>query len=124
MRFFLQTSAYPLDGGRIYASSLILVLKMEPLKAAKVTAITAMLISSGIVIYGILGLLAITGGTFLLLLVGIYVGYQSYELWIAAKRKELGNHPIFGRGCYQSGELASSSGGGQVPAQADEAVMT
>jgi hypothetical protein len=120
--------AYPLDGGRIYAASLILYLKMQPQKAAKVTALTAMLISGGMIVYAIVSLITVVPGSGLLLgLVGVFIFSNSYDLYKDVKRCELGNHPIFGRQCYQSG---SSAGGGrdqdaqEVPAQSDSAVIT
>lgn len=140
--FNLFLPAYPLDGGRIYAASLILLFKMKSQTAAKVTSITAMLIASCMVGYSIVTFLYRTAGSGLLLgLVGVFVFFQSYELWTAAKRNELSDHPIFGRQCYQSGSsgttgnnTSSGSSGGQeqvgeveaqvpVPAQTDEAVM-
>lgn len=128
--FNLFLPAYPLDGGRVYAASLILIFKLRALTAAKVTAATAMLISSGMLIYAIIGVLERNGNrVFLLGLVAVYVFYESYELWTAAKRDELSNHPIFGRQCYQSGGGNSSSSEGQreqedaVPAQSDDAAM-
>lgn len=133
--FNLFLPAYPLDGGRIYAASLILVFKMKSIAAAKVTAITAMLISAGMVLYSIYTFLARTAGSGLLLgLVGVFVFYQSFELWNSAKRNDLANHPIFGRECYGDGnEHSNSRGGGSgqeqeqeietVPAQTEEAEM-
>lgn len=130
--FNLFLPAYPLDGGRIYAASLILVLKLKAMTAAKVTAFTSMLISSGLIIYSAISMLNKTRGNFLLLgLVGVFVFYQGYELLTAVKNNDLGNHPIFGRECYQNqssgGNSSDSAGqegeGGAVPAQTDEAVM-
>jgi len=120
-----------LDGGRIYAASLMLVLKLKGQTAAKVTAITAMLISSGMIIYAVLSMLSKSAGSELLLgFVGAYVLHQSYELWTAAQRDALDSHPIFGRDCYQNaGENNNTSGneGGvertPVPAETDNAVL-
>lgn len=94
-------------------------------------------------IYTLISILARNGGSYFLLgLVGVYVFYQSYELWVAAKRDELDQHPIFGRECYKQNNNAgvtrpagvgTAGGGGNgdeeeagepVPAQTDEAVMT
>lgn len=140
--FNLFLPAYPLDGGRIYAASLILYLKLKSQTAARVTAITAMIIAFGMITYSIVTfLIPSTRGGLLLGVVGVFVFYQSYELWTAAERNVLGNHPIFGRQCYQDSSssasgttenTSSSSGGDQeqegdaqtpVPAQTDEAVM-
>lgn len=128
--FNLFIPAYPLDGGRIYAAILILVFKMKSQLAARVTAVTAMLLSAVMIAYAIVRWFQGTGGSFLLLgLVGVYVFYQGHELWTAARRDELGGHPIFGRECYKDGN-GRSDGGGQeqatgesVPAQNEEAVM-
>eukprot|EP01082_Thalassiosira_pseudonana_P006129 g5471.t1 g5471 contig2:599267-600317(+) len=84
--FNLFIPAYPLDGGRIYAASLILLFKMNPIKAAKTTAITAMLLSSGMILYAIISFLKSTGGSGLLLgVVGAFVLYNSSELFKSAK---------------------------------------
>mmetsp|Transcript_16135 Transcript_16135/g.29068 ORF Transcript_16135/g.29068 Transcript_16135/m.29068 type:complete len:302 (-) Transcript_16135:79-984(-) len=129
--FNLFIPAYPLDGGRIYAASLMLVLKLKGQTAAKVTAITAMLISSGMILYAVLIMLSKSAGSELLLgFVGAYVLHQSYKLWTAAQSDTLGNHPIFGRECYKNtGENNDASGDGgdvettPVPAQTDNAVL-
>jgi hypothetical protein len=127
---FLKYKAYPLDGGRIYAASLILYLKLQPLKAAKVTAITALLISSGMVLYAFIGYFRGLGGSGLILgIVGLFIVNSSYDLWNAAKNDQLGEHPIFGRTCYQDCDGTNSGGGRDeevqdVPAQSDEAVIT
>lgn len=133
--FNLFIPAYPLDGGRIFAAGLILFLKMRAKTAAKVTAITAMLIAAGMVAYAVIRWFQGVGGSFLLLaLVGLYIGYQSHDLWIQAKNDELDGHPIFGRECYKDSDGGTRSGGGEggqqaqeaeeaVPAQTDEAVM-
>ncbi|KAL9178568.1 hypothetical protein ACHAXT_001906 [Thalassiosira profunda] len=122
--FNLFIPAYPLDGGRIYAASLILVFKLKSLLAAKVTAVTALLISTGMILYAIIGFITNTGGSALLLgLVGAIIFYQSYELWAAARRDDLANHPIFGRECYKEGGGGDAQAEGEVPAQTDEAVM-
>lgn len=129
--FNLFIPAYPLDGGRVYAASLILVFKMDTLKAAKVTSITGMILATGMILYAIISTLIGKVGTQLLLgLIGVFVFYQSYELW--AQKNDLSNHPIFGRQCYQrSGTSGTGSsvteieeGSSVVPAQKDEAVMT
>lgn len=117
--------AYPLDGGRIYAASLILLFKMNPIKAAKTTAITAMLLSSGMILYAIISFLKSTGGSGLLLgVVGAFVLYNSSELFKSAKNNSLEGHPIFGRECYQNaGGNTTQNEIGDVPAQSDSAAM-
>lgn len=114
--FNLCIPAYPLDGGRVYAAALILKLKVEPSKAAFVTAMTGMVISLAMVSYGIVRLF--TGGagfSLYMALVGLYVFYESYLLNNAVKRDDLKNHPIFGGECYQSGGATDSrSPGGDL----------
>ncbi|KAL7539245.1 hypothetical protein ACHAWF_006345 [Thalassiosira exigua] len=127
--FNLFVPAYPLDGGRIYAASLILLFKMKAETAAKVTSITAMLLGAGMIVYAIVGWFGMWGGSVLLLgLVGVFVFHQSYELFSAARNDRLGDHPVFGRECYQNANNGGGGGGGEtaggaVPAQTDEAVM-
>eukprot|EP00984_Skeletonema_dohrnii_P026017 scaffold15281_cov109-Skeletonema_dohrnii-CCMP3373.AAC.2 len=116
--FNLCIPAYPLDGGRVFAAALMLKLKVEPLKAAFVTAMTAMAISAFMVAYAIVRLF--TGGASFSLylgLVGLYVFHESFELNSAVKRNDLKNHPIFGGKVYQSGganSASSSSDGGDL----------
>lgn len=91
-----------LDGGRVFAACLILKFKLKSLAAAKVTAITAMVISAGMVLYAIIGFFASPYGFELFFgLVGCIVFYASHQLWTAAKLNDLCDHPIFGRKCYQ-----------------------
>ena len=128
--FALRTSAYPLDGGRIYAASLILVFKITASTAARVTAITAMLISSCMIIWALVNLLSGTGGSLVLLgALGAFVFHQSYQLFAATQRNDLDNHPIFGRDCYQHPSGSGTNSGGNeagiatVPAQTNNAVL-
>ncbi len=58
-------------------------------------------------------------------LVGVFVFYQSYELWIAAKNDDLAHHSIFGRKCYSDnrGNSSGNTSGRQeeaAPTQANE----
>jgi len=108
--FNLCIPAYPLDGGRVYAAGLMLKLKMEPLKAAFVTAMTAFVIASVMVVYGVVRIF--TGGagfSLYLALVGLYVLGESFGLYKAVQSNDLKNHPIFGRECFKSGAAAASS---------------
>jgi Zn-dependent protease len=127
--FNLIIPANPLDGGRVYAACLILAFKLKSLTAAKVTAITAMIISSGMILLAIISLFTTSYGNELFLgLVGVFVFYESYELWTAARRDELGDHTIFGRKCYQDRNVGNHDGGAPtappVLAQNDDAVLT
>ena len=89
--FNLFIPAYPLDGGRVYASCLILYAKLKPEIAAKVTVLTAFLIAGGMVIYSIIGFFSpIATSSLLIGLIGIFTFYQSYELWILIKNDGLG----------------------------------
>lgn len=92
---------------------------------------TAMLISTGMVLYAFIGYFTDMGGSGLLLgIVGLFIFSNSYDLWKAAKNNDLDGHPIFGRRCYQSGggtDAAAASGdpeAQEVPAQSDDAVIT
>ncbi len=115
-----------LDGGRVYAAFLILVFKLKSLKAAIVTAITAMLISFGMIVFAIIGWFVGTYGTGLYLgLVGVFVFYESYELWTAARRDGLDGHSIFGRKCYQDRVVGDNDAEAPpVQAQSEDAVLT
>ena len=120
-------SAFQLDGGRVYAACLILVFKLKSLTAAKVTSVTAMLISFGMIIYAIINYFSYdtTNSELMIGLVGVFVFYQSYELWIAAKNDDLAHHSIFGRKCYSDnrGNSSGNTSGRQeeaAPTQANE----
>jgi len=110
--FNLFIPAYPLDGGRIYAAGLMLAFKMTGLTAAKVTSVTAMLISAGMIVWALLSVIAQTGGSVLLGVVGAFVFYQSYELFGAARRNDLDGHPLFGRECYRARTGSGNNDGG------------
>lgn len=109
----------------------MLVFKLKGQIAAKVTSVTAMVISAAMVIYAVLVMILNGGGGILLGLAGAYIFYTSYELFRSAQRNDLGSHPIFGRECYKGngGSAAGGSGGGTgtaaptMPVQADDAVM-
>jgi len=98
----------------------MLKLKMEPMKAAFVTAMTAFVIASAMVGFGIVRIF--TGGagfSLYLALVGLYVWGESYGLHKAVQSNDLKSHPIFGRECFKSGGGAaaaatSSSTGGDL----------
>lgn len=108
--FNLLIPAYPLDGGRVFGSSLILFLGMDNRKAAKVTAGTAMLIGFGMMSYALVTLLMKSAGSQLLLgLIGVFIFYQSLGLWKKANNDDLESDPIFGRQCYQNGGRATST---------------
>ena len=97
---------------------MIIYLKLAPLKAAKVTAATAIMISTGMVLYAFIGYFTGLGGSGLLLgLVGLFIWNNSYDLWKAAKSNELDGHPIFGRRCYQISETTAAEATRDTEAQ-------
>jgi hypothetical protein len=102
------------------------VFKLKSLKAAIVTSVTAMLISSGMIVVAIIGWFVGTYGTGLYLgLVGVFVFYESYELWTAARRDGLDDHSIFGRKCYRDRVAGDNDvEAPPVQAQGDDAVLT
>ncbi len=123
--FNLLIPAYPLDGGRVFAAGLMLKLKVEPLKAAFVTAWSGLVIASAMVAYAIVSIF--TGGMVFGIyfgLVGIWVLFQSYELKCDVKAGDLKNHPIFGRECYQSSSgQTGSSAAAAAPSNGDDLEM-
>ena len=119
--FNLLIPAYPLDGGRVFGSSLILFFGMNNRKAAKVTAGTAMFISFGLISYVLVTLLMKEAGSQLLLaLIGAFIFYQSWGLWVKAKNDDLGSDPIFGRQCYQNGGRSANTTAATETETADE----
>ena len=72
-----------------------------------------MLIAHGMIIYAIINYFSYhtTNSELMIGLVGVFVLYQSYELWVAAKHDDLAHHTIFGRKCY-SDNVGNSTGGG------------
>jgi hypothetical protein len=88
------------------------VFKLKSLTAAKVTSVTAMLIAIGMIVYAIINYFSYdtTNSELMIGLVGVFVFYQSYELWIAAKHGNLAHHTIFGRKCYTD-NAGNSTGG-------------
>lgn len=86
---------------------------------------TAILLSTGMVLYAFIGYFTDMGGSGLLLgIVGLFIFSNSYDLWKAAKNNDLDGHPIFGRRCYQSGAASGDPEAQEVTAQSDDAVIT
>jgi len=110
--FNLLVPAYPLDGGQIFASTL-LMRGMSPEKAGRVTAITAICISSILFIIGIVTLF--TGQnpfSVLNILVALWIMHSSYELYKLVLANRVTEHPLFNANI----EPSSSPSAPQFPA--------
>ena len=110
MIFNLFIPAYPLDGGRVLASTLLMK-GVPPVKAAWITSITAMVISG---ILGIVGLVLYFGkndsnGMFQIF-IAIFIFGSSYQLFTLARSGNVASHPLFGRECYSDCVELGNSG--------------
>jgi len=112
MIFNLFIPAYPLDGGRVLASTL-LIKGVPAIKAALITSVTAMVLALALCIYGIYSFFANDNpnGIFTIF-IAVFIFKSSYKLFMLAKNGNIDAHPLFGRACYSSIELGRNSGGG------------
>lgn len=101
--FFIP--AYPLDGGRCMAATLVL-LGFSLKKAALITSIASMFVSILLLILGMVSFFAERNpnGLFTVLIAPyiFYSGKHLYDMAAAGREKE---HPLFNRPCYDEREV-------------------
>eukprot|EP00898_Chlorokybus_atmophyticus_P002712 jgi/Chlat1/3441/Chrsp23S03762 len=88
MLFNLCLPAYPLDGGRIFADALLLF-GLPVRTAAIVTGGTSLILSVGLVLWGF------SGAGMLASAVGVWVGYQAFQLLQMVRAGTEESHPMF-----------------------------
>lgn len=116
MIFNLFIPAYPLDGGRVLASTL-LINGVPAIKAALITSVTAIVIALALCIYGIYSFFANDNPNGLFtIFIAIFIFNSSYKLFILAKSGNISEHPLFGRECYSNSniEIGNNRGSGDV----------
>lgn len=101
--FNLFVPAYPLDGGRIFVSVLLLC-GVPVATAAAVTAWVSMFLSALIIALGVYMM------QFLTIFVGGWVLMQAYELYKLVKTGRTDQHPIFAK--YANNDTSGNGGGG------------
>lgn len=96
----LLVPAYPLDGGRVFASTLI-ICGVQRDRAAMITAVTALILSAGLGMWGIISFIWLhsPNGLFTAL-IAAFVFASSWQLWDLHKAGRSNEHPLFGRPCY------------------------
>lgn len=105
--FNLLVPAYPLDGGRCLAASLILC-GVGIVKAAYVTSIMGMLIAAALGVWGLATFFYEDNPNGILtVLVAIFIFSSSSGLYSLTKAGRVREHPIFGRACYDQTETAT-----------------
>jgi hypothetical protein len=108
--FNLFVPAYPLDGGRCLAA-LLVHYGVAVVKAAVITAVTAIIAAVVLVIYGFYTLVAQGRGTgFFFILVAIFIIISSVNLFRMAKTGRVYEHPLFDRPCYRQRDSGQSGG--------------
>jgi len=104
--FNLLVPCWPLDGGRIFASALVLC-KVDRVKVAWTMVVLSALIGVGLCITAI-----VIKGWMLTGLVALYLLYQTYRLWSAIQNNRLDDYPLFAR---EPSEHHDSSSGRPIP---------
>jgi len=106
MAFNLLVPAYPLDGGRIFASTLI-ICGVKRDRAAMITAVTALILAAGIGMWGIISFIWLhsPNGLFTAL-IAAFVFASSWQLYDLYKAGRINDHPLFGRACYDDRQPA------------------
>lgn len=117
MIFNLFVPAYPLDGGRCLAATLILC-GVSVRRTALATSVTGMLIAMGLAVWGLVSFFVLEhhSGMFTAL-IGLFIFHSSKELFDMTKTGRINEHPIFGRRCYSEQEPASNADENRTPAE-------
>uniref|UniRef100_A0A7S1ZEE5 Peptidase M50 domain-containing protein n=1 Tax=Trieres chinensis TaxID=1514140 RepID=A0A7S1ZEE5_TRICV len=108
MAFNLFIPAYPLDGGRCLASTLILC-GVNVNRAALITSVTAIVLATSLFLWGVVSFIWLhsPNGLFTAL-IAIFVFTSSWQLWDLYKAGRVKDHPLFGRACYNEREVQPS----------------
>lgn len=122
--FNLLIPAYPLDGGRCLASSLIMC-GVSVKRAAYITSISSMLIATGMSLLGlfIIALNKDPNGIFFAL-VAAYIFSQGISLYKLTKVGRHKEHPIFQSGCYDERDPTAVSDDATVTTERDTEIET
>mmetsp|Transcript_60620 Transcript_60620/g.179749 ORF Transcript_60620/g.179749 Transcript_60620/m.179749 type:complete len:305 (-) Transcript_60620:279-1193(-) len=124
MAFNLVVPAYPLDGGRVLASTLI-ICGVQRNRAAMITSVTALVLSAGLGMWGIISFIWLhsPNGLFTAL-IAAFVFASSWQLWDLYKAGRINDHPLFGRPCYDdrqpTTDLASPEQEGGIQQEEEE----
>mmetsp|Transcript_59990 Transcript_59990/g.103338 ORF Transcript_59990/g.103338 Transcript_59990/m.103338 type:complete len:178 (+) Transcript_59990:552-1085(+) len=105
---------YPLDGGRVLAAALVLK-GVEANKAATIVAGTAGVLASGLVAWGVYGLVATREAHAVMsILVGVWILGSSKSLWDAGLAGTAEQHPLFATHTPSSSSAHYSTAAGNV----------
>mmetsp|Transcript_25473 Transcript_25473/g.33271 ORF Transcript_25473/g.33271 Transcript_25473/m.33271 type:complete len:286 (-) Transcript_25473:130-987(-) len=94
MAFNLLLPCYPLDGGRIFANTLLLC-KVEAKKAAYITCGFAFPIACLIILWGVFVVLSSGPYGIFTILVGVWIFSSTYQLWDLTRKGFVMHHPLF-----------------------------
>jgi len=105
--FNLFIPAFPLDGGRCLAASLVMC-KVRVEKAAMITSVVAFVIAIGMGIWGFIPLIIgdDPNGLFMVFIAG-FVLVSSKQLFDLTRAGRVREHPLFSRSCYDEREESS-----------------
>lgn len=107
MVFNLCVPAYPLDGGRILVDTL-LIAGVSTVTTAHITIALATICGIGMIVLGILRIFGL-----MLILIGIFVLSNTFQLYQAFEKGQLEYHPLFQRGSAETRQAEAYGGGGR-----------
>jgi Zn-dependent protease len=104
--FNLFVPAYPLDGGQIFASALLMC-GCSAESAARITSTMGMAISALLILFGVASLV-FSHNPFAILniLVGLFIFHSSYQLYQLVKSGNVNDHPLFATALEQKRQQA------------------